>query len=727
MFFFSKVSNKYRKMNACAGVSAGVSVSEPSAASLFDEVAVRRALVCAANSPKATLFYIHSYIYTYMTHNYNFENNSKKLLSLNNILPFPETQWIYTNNCYHCKSAFGFIQNKQHHCRACGRCVCSNCCDTIDIPYAIVQCPPENNTYKGAAKNIQELVYNKRKKIKSIKDILEERKKTVCRDCFTRLSNLKTIEISICILEFCDLKTIHIMSTVSKKYNYAYTYIMHKFLKIQTKDIRKCTTWEINMIKQSNIYFKGHNLWNKQYIKYILTSSYGGQSFDNIFDNQIGKVKCSNLLCLCGCEINGFTIFDLMEIISFILHLENNSNNKMFWKNENIKKILFDIIKRVNIENNEMILTSIPLWIKLLSILLMSVDEAQYKIEKNKELITELFDLLCRNSKLLSNMACEITKFFDNNIGEYTNFAFIFKEYINSKNFDRTEIKAIRKQDKFFFDKIYTPTTYVWDDQKTIIDINKSLPVRYPFDDNYMITKFHNFIDLNGYSTIIKYGLFGNRGILVEISFGEIKKDVTLIIKGNEMYEYFNYIIIKMLLQKYNYDLPINDVYSFRKDLYLVRVENNITLLSSIYSKKLDIKDHIYETGGKFQLDQIIKNYSQSLSLLYCTAKIFVINIKNRDQIVMNNVGQIYFSRFSKDEKKENYDHKVLHLTDIIGSKNSVTYKNFSKETALLYKKLRPIKSVLQMIYSVLIKNLLQDPFDIDINENIDVGSIDFL
>jgi hypothetical protein len=44
-----------------------------------------------------------------------------------------------------------------------------------------------------------------------------------------------------------------------------------------------------------------------------------------------------------------------------------------------------------------------------------------------------------------------------------------------------------------------------------------------------------------------------------------------------------------------------------------------------------------------------------------------------------------------------------------------------------LYKKLRPIKSVLQMIYSVLIKNLLQDPFDIDINENIDVGSIDFL
>jgi hypothetical protein len=665
-----------------------------------------------------------------MNHNYYFEGVSTKLSPINNILPRPELQWVYSDNCYQCKSKFGIIINKQHHCRSCGRCFCSSCCKTIKIPYHLTSCPPEKQTYKETAKsigdtvkNLSGYVYKSKTGQKTANDLSKKEDKLVCNDCFTRLTHLKQIEYCLAYLEWCDLKTLNTVATVSQKYYYSYIYIMYKFWKIQSKDIRKCSAWEINMIRSSNIYFRGHNSWNKQYIKYALIENYSGKTVTDIFNEQLTNVRCSSLMCS-DCTNREFDIFDLMEMLSYIVYLENISSKKIFWQNDHVKKIFFDFINKVKIEHNDILLTSFPLFVKLLSILFSSVTEEQYAI--NKELIVRIFDLLCPNSKMLSHMANTIILFFDGFMNDHVNFAFVFKEYIsNSKNLDNNEIKSMKKSNKFFFDKICLVSFYKFEDPVLIEEIKNELKtkiIKYPFDNNYVITDFHGFIDLNSFSSVTKYGLLGNRGVRLSIKKeNEETKFVTLIIKGLELYEHCNYILIKMLSQKYGFsiELPINDVYMLRQNLYLIRIEDDITILSSIYGRKLDIKDHIFETNSQNQLGQIIKNYCQSLSFLYSISHLFNINIRNHDQIVINSKGQIYFSRFSEDEKKSNYEGRILPLTDIIGSKNSIVYKTFCKETIQLYKKMKFIKSSLPIIYDVIIKNQLREQIELDIEMDI--------
>jgi FYVE zinc finger len=646
-----------------------------------------------------------------MKNNYQFDDESKKLSALNNILPRPEKQWTYSEKCYQCNSAFGVIMNKQHHCRSCGRCVCSACSKMMLIPYSLINCPPEKQTYKETAKSITDFVYKK----------VTTKEKMVCMNCFIKLTKLKEVHRYINILEYCDLSTIHHVARVSKKYYDSYIYIMFNFWKIQSKDIRKFSRWEINMIRQSCKYFSGHSLWNKQYVKYALIENYSGNNINNIFKDQTKKANCSELLCLSGCSnsVNQeFNIFDLMEIMSFIIHLENISNTKKFWGNGNIKNIFYDFISRVTIDNYEVLITSYPLIIRLLSGWISSMNDEQYEVESNKELINKLLILLTPNSKTLSHLASNTITFYGDNPHGF--FANIFKKFVNdSSNYNNEDFKRIKKAKNFFFNELYSVSNYRWEEKEVIDNINKSLPQQYPFNDKYTITKFHNFIDLNGYSTIVQYGLMGNRGVRLEITNGENeKKNVTLILKGGELYEYCNFIILKMILQKYDHKLPINNVCEIRKNVYLVEIEDDITVLSAIYCKHMEIKDHIFVANMDSQLGQIISNYTYSLSLLYCVAHIFKVNIKNHDQIIINKKGEIYFSRFSKDGKISEYNNKILPLTDMIGTKNSPIYRQFITETIQLLKTFKQIKLSLPVIYDIIIKNQLRDQIDND--ESID-------
>ena len=145
------------------------------------------------------------------TNNYNFfdDNNQKLISDVNKFLPKVEKKWSYADECNSCGTIFGNLYNRQHHCRSCGRSFCWNCChNTIYIPVDIVESPEEEKTYKKKINEIMKYMYNN--------SLIENSKKVVCNNCHSKLLMLNKIRTYICILGYCDYKSLFKFMGVSK-------------------------------------------------------------------------------------------------------------------------------------------------------------------------------------------------------------------------------------------------------------------------------------------------------------------------------------------------------------------------------------------------------------------------------------------------------------------------------------------------------------------------------
>jgi len=276
--------------------------------------------------------------------NHNFTENHNLLKNINIFLPNCEKKWTNTNNCQSCRSLFGNIFNKRHHCRCCGRCYCWECCHIeIQIPTDIIDIPQEETTYSSYTKSV--LNYFEKNKSK---------KKLVCNNCHSKLLILNKIKNYINILYFCDIKTIYNCLCVSKNMNYAATYILFKFKNshfIINSEI-SYKTWERNFFLNNFSLFSGHNYLAKFLVKIFIFNCYNNiNSFsleDIIFvlKNNNKKTKCYDLLCnpMCQKDLN---LYDLIEIFDYIMFCEEKYT-KMFWNNNILKILIKNIILRIS-------------------------------------------------------------------------------------------------------------------------------------------------------------------------------------------------------------------------------------------------------------------------------------------------------------------------------------------------------------------------------------------
>ncbi|ATZ81105.1 zinc finger domain-containing protein [Bodo saltans virus] len=655
---------------------------------------------------------------------YTFDDENNHLKIINTFLPKPEKEWVDSPICFRCNTTFNYLL-PQHHCRACGRCFCSKCCDKIIIPNKYFYAPPEQQTVKNTINTVTSFIYKL-----SNTPIIQTKTKMVCLNCKERITNLSKISMFIDILEYCDLKTIYVASNANSKLFYASIYYFFKFIKIKNTCIEKLSRWEMNMLLLSANYLDNHNLWKKQYIKLLMMNYYTGLCLHFPLSNNLSQaVTCNILLCdkLCTKKLHDannqgkYNIFDLIDILLCIMKMENKNTGvrNTIWNNDDIKIKLVSFFDNVYIENIEILITLMPLLVKIIMTFTENLSMQMYTDNvNNKLLIEKILLIVMKTEELTTRFLIEVEKTLTkstlhNDNSNNKTITKILKIFIKTHKMHNHDEKAKFSRMINILGNIYNFSQYRW--QNHLDEIQTELPICYPFDLSFNIVKINKFVNMMGYENLIQFGMVGNRAIEIEISNGTITKQQIIIFKGCMQEEYYNYLIVKMLYNLHNIDCPINNIYPLTDTIYIVEIENNIVPLCSIYKDGLSVRDYIYSNNLSTTLSTILENYSSSLSFLYCIMCLLNIDINNHEQIVLNKNGKIYFSRFSYDKRQFEYPCKILPLTDLFGSKNSNIYKNFIQSTINMYKLLKNYRFIILNILNALLKCI----DDIKIDDNI--------
>jgi len=572
---------------------------------------------------------------------------------VHSIIPSVENEWTYTNFCYSCNSKFGFIQNKQHHCRCCGRCFCSNCCKKmIEIPLDLISCPQEQKTYKSTVKNLKGYIVK----------IDKENKKNVCDDCYSKISYILSINVYIHILLYSDLKTIITCLLSFRDMRNAALYVLEKI----RNTINGCDNnndWGRNMIIQNIDYLAGHSCIYKKFTDFFI----------NFTQKRI--INCNTLNCPNYCREN-VGIIDFFEIMTKIVRDGYKDNSA---------KNLYNIASNVVCDITELHLL-FPLFCPLI------VNLFDGDIIRDDNVSDKIFELLICDEKTL----CSLLNYVNNMINKPNILINALKKYISgsgSKYYNVALYKKMVARDNFIYNKLFETPSVNW--EFSIDTIRSCLPVLYPFDDNYNITQINDFHNVNDY----KFGTFGNRCIKLELEEHSMmctvrrKKNVLLMMKGMNKDEYRNYIMIKLIIEKCKIkDFYINDICFLKKGVYLVEMHCN-----TVNIEKINIKDHIYSTNIDRQLGDILCEYANSLALLYVFSKLFDINIFDKKHIVITG-SKIYFAQYVFTIKNfstnvnESCDEFSDEFITVLGTKSSIFYRDFIRyyrENLMMVQKIR--------------------------------------
>lgn len=123
------------------------------------------------------------------------------------IYPKIATKWVDSSiisACQSCSEQFVGLIGK-HHCRACGRVFCSNCCNKNEtILEEFIQKPLEDDSVRQYLSNTLNSMFTGQNK-----------RELVCNDCHKKINDLKNVKYLIKIFEYLDLQSMHNLFTVT--------------------------------------------------------------------------------------------------------------------------------------------------------------------------------------------------------------------------------------------------------------------------------------------------------------------------------------------------------------------------------------------------------------------------------------------------------------------------------------------------------------------------------
>jgi hypothetical protein len=631
----------------------------------------------------------------------NYSLYAEKKLSLskspddtfNNYFPKRNDKWVDSNiiqRCQICDTNFSFFTRK-HHCRACGGVFCSTCCNKfMMIPESIIKKPAEEANIKTTLTN-------------SLRWLYGEKKDLVCNGCDKKINDLKSIEYLIKIFEYISLEDLYKIKLVCKNFNTASTHILSKFRDIQYGEHLKIyTNWEKDIIWSSKEYLLNHSIWfsilikstilytidtnNTDRIKIIETYLKNILNSKQIYKNQ----SCFTLLCSRKCT-KTLDFDDVIEIFDYIKFLLKNYDN--VFEFDEIKQIMIYLIKFI-LKFNKLYMI-FPIISNLLNYFFEYED-----IHLDSNFIEKLFDIFFNNDSFVENIIFMITaenNFIDNLNSdkhletECDNFFKMIIRYI-VKNYGVNLMNNIFKMNRII--------TNILNDK----NVNKELPIIYPFDINYKITKILKREVINS----------NTKPILVEaeiINDDLNKKTVKFIIKKDKALrkEQLVACLIDILLYKLNnlnlQTTPSYKIIMLSKDVGVVEYIENSHTLRSIGEKGYTLQNYILNLNVNNKLDTIKTRFVHSLSISSAIAYIIGLGDRHLDNIMINDIGQIFHIDFGyiMDNPIKLFNMPEIKLTndiiDFLGGNNSLYYQEFKKMIVQIYNLYRANKTILYIFF----------------------------
>ena len=414
---------------------------------------------------------------------------------LNTIYPISNDKWIDSNiilKCQLCSSLFGFFVRK-HHCRACGRVFCSDCCyKTIKIPENFIIKPKEDDTITQNISN-------------TFKWFIHKNEDLVCNECYSKIFKLNKITDLIKICEFLDFESLNTLLFVSNDWYNACIHQLSKFREIQYIDPHKLfSEWQKNIVWLSKELFVGHNI--------LIIIKSGFQIFYEKNDNKILKeifkllnntnkiISCRKAMCSRKCNI-GYDILDFLEILKYVCILENSK--KILWNSKELQILLLSFLKYIySIE--QQITDDLSEKTKYIIPLFCSIFCSLSSVKRdtiNLNFIYKVFDIIFDNDTKIKNLALELNYIENLNnecIGNI-NFIEYTRYYTTQKsiNIDKNIQKMI-----LVIKEIYKSSNK---------NVSISDSILYPFDLSYRIVHINKIEKINSNtSPLLVYATISN-------------------------------------------------------------------------------------------------------------------------------------------------------------------------------------------------------------------------
>jgi len=655
---------------------------------------------------------------------------------IKSMYPTSRQSWTKDNlmdKCILCSIQFTSF-NRKHHCRACGGIICHKCStNKIIIPEEIIKKP-----------DIPDDIYTKISL--SVNNILTSnntKKERICDICYIKIQHLLDARTYIMIAEYLDFNDLHMIYNVSKKWRNASIHLLSKFRTIQYQNIDyKYNKWEFNILYLLQPSLMNHTNWLICLIKCMIQNYYDNLANNSVISKLIdqinskevikNKIPCTKLVCNRRCKIP-LDVSDICDIIKYIAIL--NLKNNIFWSSEELQNLILTIIS--NITNNLLTQQHIVLFSLILRLLLSTINNIN---EKNIIFINKLLLKLTNNDpKILILLGFEVN--YVNKIQttyqpiQTTSYFSSFftkpkvedvKEVIGIKNFSKVINDYLTNNLDSKNREILSRTI------TTLCSIQKkgSLPIFYPFEPSYLITKIVKITEYTSASkpllieAIIEpiNQIIEKRRPSTNEEFIDRSKTIKFIIKNDvsvrkeHVVSSLIEILHNKLIDQSNKKrldifekIPTYKIIMIDKTIGIIEFVESSYTLGHLKSKNISILNHVLEHNRMITVDLIRNRYAKSLAISSCISYILGFGDRHLDNIMINKDGLIFhidYGYIANNPITNIFSAPIIRITyemiECLGGENSVDYKIFKNFITDVFNIIRLYTNIILNNYFVL-------------------------
>lgn len=422
------------------------------------------------------------------------------------------------------------------------------------------------------------------------------------------------------------------------------------------------------------------------------------------------KIKsCWNLMCSRKCNINS-DMLDFIDILKCLVMLENE--NKIFWKNNELKDIIKFLFKKLYSDvgmTNIMVKCIIPMIYNVFSELM----NCEYE-SIDFDFLEKIFDDLTHGSDCVVYFINEIDYLdsIDDRLcfkGKI-NFSRFIKKYvkktIDSKLLEKDIIEQINIMRESLIDII--------NEKKTINEIN--LPILYPLDYNYKIVKIEKYHKYKSSSAPVLLNI-----VICPIGMSTYKSAKIIIKKEKNLRKEMIISNLMILLQhklfqqaeKHRIEpfelVPTYQIVMITNDIAAIEFVENSATLQQITNMGKTLQNYISENNPTESNETTKKRFSKSLAISSCLSYMLGLYDRHTDNIMINTKGQIfhidpaYIMSVPTTHILNAPNIKMTSdMIDVLGDQEGPYYKLFEDYLIHVYDILRLYKNIIINYYELL-------------------------
>jgi len=600
---------------------------------------------------------------------------------MNKMYPKLTTEWVDSDKvlkCQNCSSGFSMFYRK-HHCRACGGVFCRTCCyKYMIIPNQLVDVPKQQASWGIYVNTLFSKVSG-----------YDQTKSLVCNECSTKIKNLVDIQQLIKICEFLPLSDLYSTVYVNKKWYNASIHCLSKFRNIQYKSPGYVfTNMECDLLIGNQPYLAGHTSWLSMLIKAYLIRGHSISDLIQFISNQTKTTSCWDLMCSrkCNIEIDMLTIIDLIKFVSSLGRADSS----------HIIELVEMLIITVNpIHSNYC----------LLPFLTSSLGTCF-----SQPVLYELLDRVGTDNNFLILLSFEYNYLKNKIIKEPIEHA------LNLFLKDRIppDLKVLIYKTINVFTKLYSEKNKFI----TTNQVDEMLPIIYPFDTDYVITRIVEITELQSSSKPLLVKLWIKR---YRYSEPEIEKRVILKSDPNLRKENIVSCLIMLLQNKLIQQMergridPFDPIPTYKiillsQSLGIIEFLDDCLTLKNISNKNYTLQNYILDNNKDDKISTIKERFARSLAISSCLSFILGLGDRHSSNIMISKKGHIihidYGYILENPLHSTIFNHPVIRISnemiDFLGGVNGDAYQLFKKYIIDVFDIMRLYSDIIVHYYSIL-------------------------